>query len=164
MAEVKDPTALLVMAVRDLYDGESALAGRLASIRENASDPDFAAFIAADAERSTRQRGQLAAIARSLGEAPGGQANIWLRAILDDADNDAATITAGPLRDIALTGALRKAKQSERVSYETALALADLLGLDEAAATLTTIRDEEQAADEALADILQRLCADQSRS
>jgi ferritin-like metal-binding protein YciE len=50
------------------------------------------------------------------------------------------------------------------VSYETALALADLLGLDEAAATLTTIRDEEQAADEALADILQRLCADQSRS
>ena len=85
MAEVKDPTALLVMAVRDLYDGESALAGRLASIRENASDPDFAAFIAADAERSTRQREQLATIARSLGEAPGGQANIWLRAILDDA-------------------------------------------------------------------------------
>ena len=77
---------------------------------------------------------------------------------------DAATIAAGPLRDIAITGALRKAKQSERVSYETALALADLLGLDEAAATLTTIRDEEQAADEALADILQRLCADQSRS
>ena len=164
MAEVEDPTALLIMAVRDLYDGESALAGRLASVRANATDQGFAAFIVADAERSTRQREQLAAIARSLGEAPGGQANIWLRAILDDADNDAATIAAGPLRDIAMTGALRKAKQSERVSYETAIALAEPLGLDDAAATLTAIRDEEQAADEALAEILQRLCAGQSRS
>ena len=68
------------------------------------------------------------------------------------------TIAAGPLRDIALVGALRKAKQSERVSYETAIALARALGLGDAAATLETIRDEEHAADAALAGLLTALC------
>jgi ferritin-like metal-binding protein YciE len=158
MAEVEDGTALFLMAVRDLYDAEGAMAGRLPAVRRTANDADLVAVIAEDGTRSERQRESLAAIARSLGEIPGGQTNIWLRAILDDADNDASTIAAGPLRDIALTGAFRKAKQAERVSYETAIALAHALGLDGPAATLQAIRDEEAAADEQLTRCLDRLC------
>lgn len=160
MAEVEDTEALLVMALRDLHDAEGALVGRLPGVRDNARTPSLTEFIGIDAERSARQREDIAKIVRSLGEAPGGQANIWLRAILDDADNDAATIAAGPLRDIALTGALRKGKQAERVSYETAITLAERLGHNQHAATLSAIRDEEQAADEALAVILAELSTD----
>lgn len=159
MAKVEDSRALLLMALRDLHDAEMAMAGRPAKLRGNSEDGELKRFIAEDGARSERQAGELAAIARSLGAEPHGAANIWLRAILDDADNDARTIAAGPLRDIALTGALRKGKQSERVSYETALALAEAMALDEAAAKLRTIRDEEAAADEALARVLEKLCA-----
>lgn len=157
MAEVETARALLIMALQDLHDGERALAERLPDVRDNARDEAFRRLIDEDRERSARQRDAVAGIARALDAEPQDEPNIWLRAILDDADNDAETIAAGPLRDTALAGALRKGKQSERVSYETALALARRLELADAARTLKGIRDEEQAADEALAEVLERL-------
>jgi ferritin-like metal-binding protein YciE len=87
-----------------------------------------------------------------------GAPNIWLRAILDDADRDTENVEKGNLLDIALVGAIRKAKQAERVSYETAMALAANLGGADTA-TLEATRDEEAAADGALADCLVRLTA-----
>lgn len=157
MAEVKNTTALLIMALQDLHDGELALEQRLGAVRDNARDGEFRGLIEDDRDRSIRQRETLAMTARSLGGEPQDQPNIWLRAILDDADNDARTITPGPLRDTALVGALRKGKQAERVSYETAMALARRLKLDEAANSLARIRDEEQEADDQLAALLERL-------
>lgn len=159
MAEVESSKALLIMALQDLHDGELAMAERLPKVREHARDEDFRQLIDRDRERSAGQRDSLAGVARSLDAEPQDEPNIWLRAILDDADNDAGTVAAGPLRDIALVGALRKGKQAERVSYETALALARHLELDKAAGTLARIRDEEQAADDALAQVLERLAS-----
>lgn len=166
MAEVETTQALLIMALKDLLDGEAALVERLAGVADASSDPEFKKLIMADRARSGSQRERLAAILEGLGENPEGTENVWLRAILDDADHDAATIARGALRDIALTGALRKAKQSERVSYETALALANQLDVVKAAEDLRGHRDEEQAADEALAAVLAKLVAalEQGRS
>lgn len=157
MAEVQTPEALLVMALQDLLDGEAALVGRLPDVEGSARDPAFKALIAEDRRRSEGQRDTLRTLLRQFGEGEGDSPNIWLRAILDDAGNDARTIVAGPLRDIALVGALRKGKQSERVSYETALALAEQLGMSDAAEALRGIRDAEQAADDGLAEALHRL-------
>lgn len=157
MAEVETTRALLIMALQDLLDGEKALVERLPAVDDAAREPEFKALIEHDRARSQAQRDRLSSILRSLGETAGDSPNIWLRAILDDADNDAETIAAGPLRDIALVGALRKGKQSERVSYETALALAERLGLGDSADDLRRSRDEEQAADDELAAMLGRL-------
>jgi ferritin-like metal-binding protein YciE len=96
-------------------------------------------------------------IARGLEASPVGAPNIWLRAVLDDAARDARAIAAGPLRDIALVGAFRKGKQSERVSYETAIGLAEALAAPEAATLLTASRDEETEADADLAQVLAAL-------
>ncbi len=157
MAEVETAEALLVMALQDLLDGEVALVERLPDVEVSARDDALKALIAEDRRRSEGQRDILRALLRELGEDDGDSPNVWLRAILDDANNDAQTIAAGPLRDVALTGALRKGKQSERVSYETAIALAARLDMDAAAEELRRIRDEEQAADETLAEVLGRL-------
>jgi ferritin-like metal-binding protein YciE len=157
MTEVETAPALLVMALKDLLDGEAALFERLGGVADASSDAELERLITEDRPRSGSQRDHLAAVLEKLGEPPEGSENVWLRAILDDADNDASTIARGPLRDIALTGALRKAKQAERVSYETALALAERLDLAEAVQTLRRHRNEEQAADEALAGLLTKL-------
>lgn len=161
MGDVETARALLVMALQDLLDGEAALVERLSEVESNARDEDFAALIGQDRTRSAAQRQEVLAILDTLGEGAGDSPNIWLRAILDDAANDAETIAAGPLRDTALVGALRKGKQSERVSYETALALARQQQLPGAAQTLQRIRDEEQAADDALAAVLRKLTSAQ---
>lgn len=157
MAQVDNPTALLVMALQDLYDGEQAMAQRLPVVRDHVRTPALRSWIKEYAVRSHRQRDRLADIARSLDAEPQGDSNIWLRAILDDADNDASSIAAGPLRDTALVGALRKAKQAERVSYETAMVLARRLSLHDALQRLTLVRDEEQTADDALAAMLEQM-------
>lgn len=157
MADVETARALLVMALQDLLDGEAALIERLPAVTGAIRDAALKGRVEEDRARSEAQHGRLIAMLRELDEEPDDSDNIWLRAILDDGDHDAATIAAGPLRDIALTGALRKGKQSERVSYETALALAERLGLGGAAEHLRQSRDEEQAADEALAGVLRRL-------
>lgn len=157
VAEVDTIRALLVMALQDLAEGEAALIERLPAVADAVRDEDLRALIEQDRARSVAQQKRLCDILEEFGEKAGESENIWLRAILDDADHDAATIAAGPLRDIALTGALRKGKQSERVSYETALALARRMDLPGAAQHLQASRDEEEAADEALEAMLGRL-------
>lgn len=158
MAEVDTPRALLVMAVQDLHDGETAMVERLDDIRGCLSDEALRELVDLDAGRSADQRWELAKIARALDAEPHDADNIWLRAILDDADNDCAAIAEGPLRDIALVGALRKGKQSQRVSYITAHALAHTLGIAEAAASLTRMAEAAERTDRALGDALERLC------
>lgn len=158
MAEVETARALLLMALTDLLDSQAALAERLPVVLANASDAAFKRVIAEDRDRSAGRRGDLDRMIRDLGGDPEAGPCIWMRAVLDDADNDAATIAQGVLRDIALAGALRKGKQSERVSYATAMALAERLELEDERAILTTMRDEAQRVDEALAELLRELC------
>lgn len=158
MAEVENARELLIMAIKDLHDGECAMVERLGPVREHASDPMMQELIAEDRSRSEDQRNTLEAIARALDGAPGEARNIWLRAILDDADNDARTIARGPWRDVALAGALRKGKQSQRVSYETAIALARRLEMPGWADTLDGMAVTAEATDTALGQVLERLC------
>ena len=158
MSEVETARELLIMAIEDLHDGECAMVNRLGTVREHVSDSAMRDIISQDERRSEKQREALGAIARELDAKPEDATNIWLQAILDDADNDAATIARGPWRDVALVGALRKAKQSQRVSYETAIALAERLDMADAAKTLSGMASAATATDTELADVLTRLC------
>lgn len=148
----KTPKALLLVAVQDLHDAESAWIERIDAFAQKTEA--LGDFLAGQKTRSTAQRDRLKAIAGQLDGEVQGPANIWLRAILDDADRDCATIVAGPLRDIAVVGAFRKGIQSERVSYETAIGLAGKLDYGKTADALTRSRDEEAAADDELARLL----------
>jgi ferritin-like metal-binding protein YciE len=156
MPDTTTPQQLLIVAIQDLHEAERAWIDRLPSLAE-AAGPRLAAFISEERVRSSRQAVRLETLSQAM-DAPASDApNIWLHAVLDDAERDARTIERGPLRDVALTGAFRKGKQSERVSYETAIGLARDLGEEEAANVLTQCRDEEARADADLARILERL-------
>ena len=158
MPHVDTPRALMVMAMQDLHDGERALAERLEKVHDCLAEAALRELVAQDRSRSIARCTALAQIARELDAAPDEADNVWLAAILDDAENDCASIVRGPLRDIALAGALRKGKLSQRVSYETAIALARALDMGEAAGTLSRMAAAAEAADTALARVLVRLC------
>lgn len=149
---------LLIVALRDLNDGEHAVVERISSFAAGVS-PALARHIDDERERATRKYARLEKALDALGASPTDAPNIWLRAELDDAVRDYETIVPGPLRDIALVGALRKAKQSERVSYETVIGLAAVTGNADLEASLLLCRDEEVAADATLARLLQDLLA-----
>jgi ferritin-like metal-binding protein YciE len=160
MTQLADTSrALLVLALQDLYDGECAWTDRLPGIAERIDDHRLAAAMQAETGQGRERAGRVQAIATALRVDIAGAENIWLRAILDDAHRDTTMIEQGPLLDIALIGAFRKGVQADRVSYETAIALARSLGLDDAEGALTTSRDQLAGMDETLAGLLREIAA-----
>lgn len=69
-----------------------------------------------------------------------GPENLWMAGIMDDAVRDIRTMKTGPLLDIAIAGAVRKALGADEVSLETAIALADELGQGRAGQALRAMR------------------------
>lgn len=156
MPDVATVEALLVNALQDLHDAERAMAERLPLIADDVSDGILRGMFDEDASRSASQQRKVANLLERRNADVEGAPNIWLRAILDDAQRDTETVEKGALLDIALIGAIRKGKQAERVSYETAIALAEALG-DGDAPTLEAIRGEECVSDAKLMSVLAKL-------
>jgi ferritin-like metal-binding protein YciE len=65
-------------------------------------------------------------------------------------------VEEGPVRDAMLIAAAQKVEHYEIASYGTLVALADKLGLEEAADILEDILDQEKFTDEKLNDIAER--------
>lgn len=156
MPAVDTAEELLVNALQDLHDAERAMAERLPAIADDVSDHILRELLDEDASRSASQQRKVANLLERHHASVEGAPNIWLRAILDDAKRDTETVEKGALLDIALIGAIRKGKQAERVSYETAIALAEALGGDDAP-ILEAIHNEEYMSDTKLMSILAEL-------
>lgn len=153
------PLDLFILALQDLHDGECAWTDRVPEIAERIEDERLAAALQSATGQGRERAGRLAAIATALRVDITGAENIWLRAILEDAHRDTTMIEQGPLLDIALIGAFRKGVQADRVSYETAIALARSLGLGDAERAMTLSRDQLTGTDETLAGLLQEIAA-----
>lgn len=150
---------LLIVALQDLYAAEQILLDRLGDVADAASDERLIATIQGY-RRASRARGEtVASLIDGLGAPAEAAPNIWMKDVLDDAARDAATIVAGPLRDIALAGALRKGAQAARVSYETAIELAHT---GEICRASSEARDAHAAVDADLMRALVRLAAPES--
>lgn len=155
MTRTGSRAALLHVSVQDLHAGKAAQADRLPALADAARDPALRALLGAEAERAAAQAERLAAAGGDMT----GPANLWMTGVLDDAERDARSHQPGALLDVALVGAVRKAKAAEIVSDETALALARAEGLDAVAAAVAANRAEEIAADRALRERLAALTA-----
>jgi ferritin-like metal-binding protein YciE len=153
------PLALFILAVQDLHDGDCVWSDRVRGIADRIEDDRFAAVMQSEIGQGRERAGRLQTIATAQRFDIAGAENIWLRAILEDAHRDTTMIEQGPLLDIGLIGAFRKGVQAERVSYETAVALAHSLGLDDAERALTTSRDQLVGTDETLAGLLRDIAA-----
>ena len=151
------PLDLFVLALQDLHDGECAWVDRVPGIAERIEDDRLVAAMQSAVGQARERADRLAAIATALHVDRAGAENIWLRAILEDAHRDTTMIAQGPLLDIALIGAFRKGVQAERVSYETAIAVARALRHDDAEQALTLSRNELAGTDETLAGLLRKI-------
>ena len=145
MSQTKTREALFTSCVQDLHAGELLLVERLPDILDYADDPPLRDILKAQITQSRLQAERL----RASGEDVAGPPNLWMAGILDDAHRDTQSIVPGSLLDVALIGAIRKAKAAEIVSYETAVATAEVVG-NPAAAICAAILQEERTADAAL--------------
>ncbi|WP_121118393.1 DUF892 family protein [Croceibacterium ferulae] len=160
MPQVDSAQGLLVEALQDMADAARALAERGGALAAAVHDDALRALIHADLPHAGEEAKTLAELLARLGAEAQGADNIWLRAILDDACRDTETEVPGRWRDVALAGALRKGKQAQRVSYETAMALAAHLGDAEMAGDLEGLRNGAARVDAVLAVRLRALVGD----
>lgn len=146
MTKIASAAALLHEAVLDLYAGKSAQADRLPAIAASVSDAALRQVLEVETALAREQADAMAAAAT----VDGASANLWMAGILDDAERDTRQTQPGRLLDIAVTGAIRKAKAAEIVSSETAIALAEAVGSAAIASLVRSHRDAEIATDRAL--------------
>ena len=89
-----------------------------------------------------------------------GPDNLWMAGILDDADRDTQMIDHGPLLDLAIVGAVRKALQAKLAATETARAAARALKDSSTTAALQLSQAAAEVHDRRLADLLDDLSED----
>lgn len=153
MTLIASAASLLHAAVQDLHAGKRDAATRLPDVAAKATDRALVNILSAEAERAAAQAERLAA----TGLNPDGPKNLWMAGILDDAERDGRSTEPGRLLDIALVGAIRKAKAAEIVSSDTALALAREVGDRAMGEAVETNRREEIGSDKALKERLAAL-------
>lgn len=120
MTRTASAAALLHVCLQDLHAGKAMQADRLRVLVEAVDDGELRAILTNEVERAATQRDRIAALA----DVSGAPENLWMKGILDDAERDTKSHQPGRLLDLAVIGAVRKAKAAEIVSSETALALA----------------------------------------
>lgn len=155
MAVSRSAPALLHVALDDLHAGKRAQAARLAALARHCTDAPLATLLAEEAARAGEQAARIRAVAPALSD----QTNLWIGGILDDAERDTRQTQPGDLLDVALVGAIRKAKAAEIVSSETALALAGQVDADAIHAAIAANRADEVATDRRLKERLVALTA-----
>ena len=153
MTLIASRASLLHTAIQDLHAGKQDAAKRLSGLAEKTQDAALAQVLRNEADRANAQAARLT----ETGVDVSGPKNLWMAGILDDAERDGKQTEPGPLLDIALVGAIRKAKAAEIVSSETAMALARALGESDLADAVAANRAEEIASDRALKDRLAAL-------
>lgn len=155
MTTIASVASLLHAAVQDLHAGKRDAADRLPGVAAKASDPALVDLFTGEAARAVAQAARLAA----TGLDASGPRNLWMAGILDDAERDSRSTEPGRLLDIALIGAIRKAKAAEIVSSETAIALAREVGDMALGDGVAANRAEEIASDRGLKERLGVLVA-----
>ncbi len=146
MVTTSSAAALLHVALQDLHAGKEAQAVRLPGLATQCGDAALIELVDAEAGRAAMQAARIRAAAVNVT----GPENLWMAGILDDAERDTQQTQSGRLLDIALIGAIRKAKAAEIVSSETAMALAREIDAGDLLAAVTANRADEIETDRGL--------------
>lgn len=144
------PKELLTVALQDLREGRREVAGRLPDVALATSDSKTRSAFDRLSTRASDEMGTLAGFLRE----PVGEPNLWAGGIMDDASRDVASTAEGPVRDIALIGAIRKFLAADIVSLETAVALAEREDDRQMSDALQTLRQHASDLDHVLRERL----------
>ena len=150
MSKAESFDALLTVCIQDLHAGEVLLRDVLPGVAKFANAPALVEQLDAVLADTAPA---IAALAET-GRHQAGDKNLWMAGICDDMRRDTWSVEPGALLDAAMIGAVRKAKAAQIVSYDTAIAVAEVLAKRDVAVALTTIRERAVMADRRLARLL----------
>lgn len=141
---------LLLQDAHLLLGAENEQAAQLRELTENIASDDLRRIVTEHAQQTQAQILRLEEILTAAGEPAEGEVPGAIAGLIEDAEM-MVDQEMGELADIAVAGALRKAEHYEIGCYQTAIAIAEQLGLEDIVRPLRDSLAEEQQAEQRLA-------------
>jgi len=148
---------LLVEELKDLYSAEKQIVKALPKLIRGAQSRELKAAIQEHLEVTQNQVTRLEEVFSHVEEKPKAKPCKGMEGLLQEGAECLQESEAGSLRDLQLIGAAQRVEHYEMAAYGTAKAMADKLGLSEAAELLNETLEEEGAADEKLTEVAEAL-------
>ena len=145
---------LLLQDARFLLGAESEQATRMRELAESISDNRLRALFAEHAEETDGQIDRLQEILSAAGEEGDGEIPAAVDGMIEDAEMVADMELGQPVQDVAIGTAARKMEHYEIACYESAISIAEQLGLQDVVQPLRQSLEEERRADQRLAAAL----------
>ena len=142
---------LLLQDARFLLGAETEQAARMRELSESVTDENLRTVFAEHAEETDGQVRRLQEILSAAGEEGEGEVPAAVDGLIEDAEMLADMDLGDEVRDVALAAAARKMEHYEIACYETAIAVAEQLGLDDVIQPLRQTLEEERRADQRVA-------------
>lgn len=139
---------LLIEELRDIYDAERQLVHALPSMAETAVLPELKKAVVQHLEQTEGHVSRLEKIFQGLGASPEGNPCKTMKGLIEEVQDliDEEKKADPGVLEAALIGAAQKIEHFEIAAYGCARTYAQILGMDELAATLQQTLDEEAAA------------------
>ena len=148
---------LLVEELKDIYSAEKQIVKALPKLIKGSASPDLKAAFTEHLEITKMQVTRLEEVFGMLGEKPKAKHCKGMEGLLEEGSESLAEEEKGALRDLQLIGAGQRVEHYEVAAYGTAKAMAEKLGLTDAAALLDETLGEEEAADTKLTEVAEGL-------
>ncbi len=153
MSESETLHDLFVDELKDAYDHEKQLIKALRKMSKAATHPDLADAFASHLEETTGQVAVLEEVFEMLDLKPRGKHCAGIAGIIEEGNEAIEEKDQSPLLDAALVGGGRRAEHYEIAAYNTLIAMANELGLSDAAVRFQSILEQETACDTKLAEL-----------
>ena len=148
---------LLVEELKDLYSAEKQIVRALPKIIRGAASQELKAAITEHLEITKEQVTRLEQVFGNLEEKPKAKHCKGMEGLLKEGAECLEEQEKGALRDLQLIGAAQRVEHYEVAAYGTAKAMAEKLGLSEAAQLLGETLAEEEEADKKLTEVAEGL-------
>ena len=148
---------LLIEELKDLYSAEKQIVKALPKIIRGAASSELKAAITEHLEVTKAQVTRLDEVFGTLGEKPKAKHCKGMEGLLEEGAESLEEEEKGTLRDLQLIGAAQRVEHYEVAAYGTARAMAEKLGMTEAAELLGETLAEEEQADEKLTEVAEGL-------
>jgi ferritin-like metal-binding protein YciE len=139
--------------LKDIYWAEKALTKALPKMAKNASSEELIEAIENHLAETEIQVEKVEQVFELLGKKPVAKKCEAMAGLVKEGEEIMKDTEKGSQRDAGIISAAQKVEHYEIASYGTLKTFATMLGLDDVAAILLDILEEEKAADETLTEV-----------
>ena len=149
---------MYVEHLKDVYSAETQITKALPKIIQTVTSSELKKALEKHLKETENQVSRIEQIFQSLDASPRGKKCVGMEGVLEEGKEAMAEVYASPdLMDSALIGGCQKVENYEICAYTDLIHMAELLGDDKAVDLLTQTLQEEEAADQKLAELSENI-------